>query len=428
MTWAIAVRSLVLWAVGALCLVAAPRLANGLADAQTAHVRDAPARGKAASGNMAAVFHEGTEALHAGKLDEAEKSFRRVLAAEPKSAPALSNLGVVAMRRQHWAEAVRLLTKASALAPKVAGIRLNIGLANYRESRYDLAIAPLESVVQEKSGSGKDSSPEAVTAASQAQARYLLGLCYFFNGRYAEAAHTLEFLWPEQAGNLAYLYVVGLAAQHAKLPDLEKRALDHLITIGGDSPQLHLFKGKALLNRDENVEAVGELSHAAELDPKLPFVHYHLGVAYLKQQDYERAKAEFQKDIAVEPDLPFSYEELGTLFFQADSDADAASSYRAALQRDPNFLSAQMGLARVQQRQGQYADALASVQAAEKLAPESAQVQSLKGQILEKLGRHTQAQAAFTRYRKLLEQQRARREQQMEGPPDPELMQPPALE
>lgn len=357
----------------------------------------------------ATIFHEGTEALHAGDLDRAEKRFRQVLAAEPNSAPALSNLGVVAIRRQHWHEAVRLLTQAAKVAPKVSGIRLNLGLAYYRQNRYDLAIAPLESVLRDP-------------APSQAQARYLLGLCYFFTGRYTEASHTLEFLWPEQAGNLAYLYVLGLAAQHAKLPDLEKRALDHLVNIGQDSPQFHLFMGKAHLNRDEVTEAVGELSHAAELDSKLPFVHFNLGTAYLKQQDYERAKSEFLKDIALEPDLPFSYDQLGALFFQAGSDSDSERNYQSALQRDPNFLSSHLGLARVEQRQGKYAEALRSVEAAEKLAPESAQVQSLKGQILEKLGRHALAQASFQKYRKLLEQQRARREQQMEGPPDPELL------
>jgi tetratricopeptide (TPR) repeat protein len=389
-----------------------------LAAGQGARPHGAATAKTAAPGHMAEVFREGAEALHTGDLDRAEKCFRQVLAAEPGSAPALGNLGVVAMRRQHWGEAVRLLTQASRAAPKVAGIRLNLGLAEYRQSRYDLAIAPLESVVREKAA---NLGPGNLTPASQGQARYLLGLCYFFTGRYTDAAHTLEFLWPEQAGNFAYLYVLGVAAQHAKLPDLEKRALDHLVTIGGGSAEFHLFMGKAHLNRDENVEAVGELSHAAELDPKLPFVHYHLGVAYLMQQDYERARAEFQKDIALEPDLPFSYDQLGLLLFQAGNDADSEKSYQEALRHDPNFLSAHLGLARVRQRQGQYSEALQSAQAAEKLAPESAQVQSLKGQILEKLGRHALAQAAFARYRKLLEQGRARREQQMEGPPDPEL-------
>jgi tetratricopeptide (TPR) repeat protein len=399
-----------------------------IAAAQAAARPTVPGK-KHAPADLAAVFREGEEALHAGDLDRAEGSFRRVLAADPASAAAYANLGVVAMRRQHWEEAIRLLSKAAKLAPKISGIRLDIGLAYYRQNRFDAAIPPLESVLRDQSSSGQSLSGQSLSGQpASSQARYLLGLCYFFTGRYTDAAHTLEFLWPEQASNLAYLYVLGVAAQHAKIPDLEKRALTHMVDIGQSSAQFHLFMGKAHLNREENVEAVAELSRAAELDPKLPFVHFDLGVAYLKQQDYERAKAEFLKDIALEPDIPFSYDQLGLLFFQAGNDSDAEHSYQEALRRDPNFLSAHLGLARAHQRQGKYADALLSAEAAEKLAPENAQVLSLKGQILEKLGRHTQAQAVLQRYRALLEQQRAQREHQMEGPPDPELLDLPSLQ
>jgi tetratricopeptide (TPR) repeat protein len=395
---------------------------TGTARAQTPAAHTSVAAKKAAPGNVAALFHEGEEALHAGDLDRAERSFRKVLAADPASGGACANLGVVAMRRQHWEEAIRLLSKAAKLEPRISGIRLNIGLAYYRQNRYDAAIAPFESVLRDQSSSGSASSGQTTSSpATFSQARYLLGLCYFFTGHYADAAHTLEFLWPEQGSNLAYLYVLGVSAQRAKLTDLDKRAIDHMVEIGQNSAQFHLFMGKAHLNRDETVEAIGELSHAAELDPKLPFVHFNLGTAYLKQQDYERAKAEFLKDIAIEPDLPFSYDQLGLLFFQAGSDSDSEQRYQEALQRDSNFLSAHLGLARVRQRQGKYSDALVSAETAEKLAPQSSQVQSLKGQILEKLGRHAQAQATFQHYRELLEQQRAQREQQMDGPPDPEL-------
>src|SRR5258706_3960939 len=141
----------------------------GLAEGQTAKGKDAATAKTAAPGHMAAVFREGAEALHTGDLDRAEKCFREVLAAEPGSAPALSNLGVVAMRRQHWAEAVRLLTQAAKLAPKVAGIRLNIGLAYYRQSRYDLAIAPLESVVRGKETARVSSA--SLPPANRGQAR-----------------------------------------------------------------------------------------------------------------------------------------------------------------------------------------------------------------------------------------------------------------
>jgi tetratricopeptide (TPR) repeat protein len=415
-----------IWAfVCALSLLAG----TGVALAQTPAAHSSGTANKLAPSRIATVFHEGEEALHAGDLDRAESSFRRVLAADPASAGAYSNLGVVAMRRQHWQEAVRLFTKAAKLAPSVSGIRLNIGLAYYRQNRYDAAIAPLESVLRDQSSSGQALSGQASSnQAASGQARYLLGLCYFFTGRYADAAHTLEFLWPEQAGNLAYLYVLGVAAQHAKLADLEKRAISHMVEIGRDTAQFHLFMGKAHLNREETADAIGELSHAAELDPKLPFVHFNLGVAYLRQQDYEHAKTEFLKDVALEPDIPFSYDQLGLLFFQAGNDSDSEHNFQEALRCDSNFLSAHLGLARVRQRLGKYAEALLSVEAAEKLAPENAQVLSLKAQILEKLGHHTQAQATLQRYRELLERQRAQRERQMEGAPNPELLDLPSLQ
>ena len=85
--------------------------------------------------------------------------------------------------------------------PQVAGIRLNIGLAYYRQNEFLKAIPPFESVVRDQ--------PDAV------QPRYLLGLCYFFADRWADAANTLEPLWAQESGQLAYLYVLSNAAHRA---------------------------------------------------------------------------------------------------------------------------------------------------------------------------------------------------------------------
>src|SRR5271165_7029238 len=79
-----------------------------MAEGQAATAQGSATAKTAVPGHMAEVFREGAEALHAGDLDLAEKRFRQVLGAEPRSAPAVANLGVVAMRRQHWGEAVRL--------------------------------------------------------------------------------------------------------------------------------------------------------------------------------------------------------------------------------------------------------------------------------------------------------------------------------
>src|ERR1700720_2219926 len=111
-------------------------------------------------------FAKGQAALQAGDLDSAETDFRKVTAADQSSGAAYANLGVIAMRRKHWDQALALLQKAEKLDPQMTGVRLNIGLVKYRRGDYAGAIKPLTAVVRE-------------IPASQ-QARYLLGLCKVF--------------------------------------------------------------------------------------------------------------------------------------------------------------------------------------------------------------------------------------------------------
>jgi tetratricopeptide (TPR) repeat protein len=220
------------------------------------------------------LFETGEAALHAGKLDDAERSFRQVLAIQPGLAGAYANLGVIYMRRKKWTQALEMLHKAEKLAPEIAGIRLNIGLVYYRQKHYPEAIKPFETVVQQ--------------APDSYQARYLLGFCYFFNERWSEAVTTLEPLWDQVSSSdqLNYLYVLGRAAENAKNTALEEKAYARMAEIGQGSPEFRMIMAKAHLNRGEFDDAARELEAAAQADPKLPLVHYYLGVALLHQQNF----------------------------------------------------------------------------------------------------------------------------------------------
>src|SRR5579872_5267440 len=201
-------------------------------------VEEAPA---SSTENLQALLAQGESSLRAGNLDAAEQAFRKALVLNPQLAGAYANLGVIEMRRRHWEQALALLKKAQRLAPRVAGIRLNVGLVYFRQNNFNAAIAPLLSVVRDQ------------PAASQP--RYLLGLCYFFTDQAAQAVEMLEPLWEEQSKSLSYLYVVGNAAGQAGRKDLEQRALSQLTTSGENSPEFHLFMGKAHLNREEYEQA-----------------------------------------------------------------------------------------------------------------------------------------------------------------------------
>jgi tetratricopeptide (TPR) repeat protein len=375
----------------------------------------APAKTKTAAREAPAaqdpqkVFAAGEAALRAGKLDEAERSFRQVLVINPGVAGAYANLGVIHMRRKQWPQALAALQKAAKLAPDVAGIRLNIGLAYFRQNDFARAIRPFESVVEQ--------SPDSY------QARYLLGLCYFFNDRWTDAIGALEPLWGKASDQLNYLYVLEHAADKAKNPALEEKAAARLVEVGEGSPEFHLLMGKGHLNREEYDDAVKELDAAAQTDPKLPFVHFNLGMAYVHKQDYDRAREEFHKDTALEPDVPFAYEQLGNLESTVGNEDEAARNYRSALKLDPQRISSLMGLAKIEEHQRHYAAALAELDQVIRLDSGAASARYLRGQVLVRMGREKEGREELAAATKMLNEQRAARHKELEGEtvPSPEL-------
>jgi tetratricopeptide (TPR) repeat protein len=359
------------------------------------------------------LFEQGEAALKAGHLEQAERSFRGVLAVDPQVAGAYANLGVINMRRKHWPQALEMLNKAEHLAPKIAGIRLNIGLAYYRQNKYRDAIPPFESVVRD--------APDSV------QARYLLGLCYFFTVRYADAATTLEPIWPQESNQLNYLYVLGIAANKAKHPELEQRALSRLVETGQNSPEFHLLMGKAHLNREEYDDAISELEAAGKANPKLPFVHFELGLAYMKKEDFDRARPEFLADLAIEPDLAYDYDQLGLIDYLQQHDQEAVKNLGKALHLDSQLASSHFNLARAYQRLGNYTQALTEIDTTEKLDPDSYSIHYVRGQVLRSLRRTEEAQAEMRMYTKMANDAREKRHQELEaGPtPNPEVIEEP---
>jgi tetratricopeptide (TPR) repeat protein len=355
-------------------------------------------------------FAKGQAALQSGDLNTAEESFRQVLSADPRSAAAYANLGVIAMRRKDWDHALALLQKAEHLDGKMAGIRLNIGIVEFRRANYGAAIAPLSSVLHDEPNS--------------AQARYLLGLCQVFTEKYADAVTTLQPLWTERSSDVMYLYVLGIAAHNASNEVLDEKALSRMIEVGGDSAELHFILGKSYLNRQEEDAAVSELNQAVVKNPDLPFVHFTLGVAHARLGDDDAlAEQEFRKDIAVEPDLADNYAQLGFLYTRARRLEDGEKAFTEALRRDPRMASARLGLAQLYFDEAKFDLALREADAALGMAPQSQNVHYLRGRILTRLGRQEDAKAELAATQKLMNQSlgKARADLGDTAIPNPEL-------
>ncbi len=351
--------------------------------------------------DAATLFSEGMQALKSGELSKAEDMFRRVVALDPKSGAAHINLGVTYMRERRWDDALTELHRAESLSPNVPGIYLNIGLAYYRKSDFDAAIEPFLQTLKLQPNS--------------LQASYLLGLCYFFTNRYKDAAETLTPLWEQESSNLNYLYVLSIAASKSSNAPLQKQAFDRMIAIGQNTPEFHLYVGKAWLAGHNTDQALEQFQAAAALKPDLPLVHYFLGRTYLERYAYPEAEVELKKDAAIEPEFAYNYEELGLLYVKLNEPEKAEASFRKAIEHNRELVNSYFGLAKLYRDAARYQEALEMLDHAETLAPHSASVHYMRGQVLNHLGQRVQSRQEFDTASKLLKSFNDRLQQDPSG-------------
>jgi predicted O-linked N-acetylglucosamine transferase (SPINDLY family) len=84
----------------------------------------------------------------AGRLAEAERSYRAILQREPEHADSLHLLGVIALQTGNLAAALELVQRAVALRPDAAVCRNNLGQVLDRLSRYDEAARCYEAAIE----------------------------------------------------------------------------------------------------------------------------------------------------------------------------------------------------------------------------------------------------------------------------------------
>jgi protein O-GlcNAc transferase len=91
--------------------------------------------------NPASEMQVAVEHHQAGRLAEAERIYRQVLAQQPDHAGALHLLGVLATQLGRFDEAVELMQRAIRLVPDSAEVQYNLGSALQNMGRLDEAQA-----------------------------------------------------------------------------------------------------------------------------------------------------------------------------------------------------------------------------------------------------------------------------------------------
>jgi Tfp pilus assembly protein PilF/peroxiredoxin len=218
-------------------------------------------------------FSYGVALFQHGYLDQAEESFKQVVAAKPDDPEGYYNLGTLSLRRSDFQQARSYLEQALKLRPDYPEAWNNLGMIAAQESRPDDAI--------------QDFQQALLLRPAYATALLNLGNVYRRQGSFGKAEESLTRALKIQPGD----------------------------------PEINYSFGMLYAQQDEMQSASAYLQKAIDLRPDYPEALNNLGVLFVRMQDFLKAEAQFKTCIRLVPDFDQSYLNLARLYaMQSDTE------------------------------------------------------------------------------------------------------------
>ncbi|HZS70890.1 MAG TPA: FG-GAP-like repeat-containing protein [Candidatus Acidoferrum sp.] len=244
-------------------------------------------------------FTYGVAFFQHGYLEQAEASFKQVIAARPNDPEALYNLGTLYLRRNALADSQRLLERAVKLRPNYPEAWNNLGMIAAQERRSEEAVG------------------------------------YFNKSLELRPAYTTALV------NLGNLY-----RREGDLANSQKM-LERALAVSPNDPEVNYNLGMLYARQDQNDRAAQFLGRALALRPEYPDALNNLGVLLARQQRHADAEAKFRECISAAPDFDQAYLNLARLYALLQEKEKAKEVLKALLLRQPQHKMAREALERL---------------------------------------------------------------------------------
>jgi tetratricopeptide (TPR) repeat protein len=328
-------------------------------------------------------LNEAVGLFSAGRLREAERVCRRILAKEPKHARTLHLLALIADRAGRKGDALGLAQRAAACAPDDATMQHGLGDLLLRAGKTADAIAAYD-----RAHALDPASPYILAS---------LGHAWLFSNEPAKAENAYRAalkIKPDYAG--AHNNLGNALAQQGRRDEAEL-SYRRAVALDPRSGGLRLNLARLLEERGRPDEAHTLLTEALVHEPDNPQVQ-----AALARIAAKRDAARALETGAASTTAQASIEDaVQTLFARAHAEQaagrfnEAQATCRELLALDERHAGAWHLLGVVTLRAGDATAALAHIERAAALAPQKADVHNNRGFALRALGRDTEAKAAF---------------------------------
>ena len=265
-------------------------------------------------------------ALHReGRLDEAERIYRRILAAEPAHPEALHLSGLLNYQQGRLADALRLLAAAMRAKPSSSDAQMDYTLVLTGLGRHDEALASLDEL--------------AAHCADDARWHFNRANAQKELGRYSDALQSYE-----QAIALSPALFVAHHNRGSALAALDRHeealaSFDRALTLDlatADRIGALINRGKMLVKLKRFDEALASFDRVLDLAPDHVDALTRRGVVLAKLGRYEEALAVYAAALRADPDCLDAYVNRGNAFAFMNRFDAALADFAAATARQPD--------------------------------------------------------------------------------------------
>src|ERR1700761_1826290 len=338
-----------------------------------------------------------TQTTSQSQLDQQENGTEseNALIASSKAHPTdplpLAQLGLLEARQGHLTQAIVFYRRAMVIKPNLPGLRLNLGLALFKDGQYKEAIQIFTSLLK----SQPPSSPE------KQRLDVLVGMSHYGLGEYAAAVPYLKQAADHDAQNLPLLLTLAhsclLSKQYPCVLDVYHR----MIAQNAESAEADMLVGEALDEMKDTNGATREFRAAVQANPKEPNAHFGLGYLLWTQLQYQEASQEFQAELENTPDYSKAMLYLADSYIKLNRNDDARPLLEKVLAIEPTNSMGLLDLGIVYAEADRKEDALREFKAVAALTPDDVNVHMWLGRLYRSTGNSSAAKMEFDKAKSL---------------------------
>ncbi len=316
---------------------------------------------------------------------ESEAALVALSKAQPNNPEPFARLGLLEARREHYPQAIAFYRRAMALKPSMPGLRLNLGLALFKDGQYKESIQIFTPLLKLQSPSSSEIQRLTI----------LLGMSHYGLGEYQAAVPYLKLAADRDTQNLSLLLTLAHSCLLSKQYQCVLDTYHRMVAKNADSAEADMLVGEALDEMKDTIGATREFRAAIQANPKEPNAHFGLGYLLWTQLQYQEASQEFQAELENTPEYTQAMLYLADAEIQMNRNEDARTLLERVVKIDPAISMGRLDLGIVYADAGQKADALREFKAAAVLKPDDVNVHMRLGQLYRSMGKTAEAKNEF---------------------------------